>query len=167
MGSALEILVLQALAQQARGDEAGAMERLARALSLAEPEGYIRLFADEGAPMARLLLQMRTQKPGEQHGSLRYRDHLLALLGRAPDADAPPSVIAGPGPGLHPLGEALSDRGLEVLRLIVAGCSNREIADRLVIAVSTVKWYVNTIYGKLQVESRTKAVARARELNIG
>ena len=67
---------------------------------------------------------------------------------------------------MQPLGEPLRDRELEVLRLIIAGCSNREIAERLVIAVSTVKWYVNAIYGKLQVESRTKAIARARELDI-
>ena len=64
------------------------------------------------------------------------------------------------------LGEALSERELEVLRLIVEGCSNREIADRLFLALSTVKWYINAIYGKLQVESRTKAIARARELNL-
>jgi ATP/maltotriose-dependent transcriptional regulator MalT len=64
------------------------------------------------------------------------------------------------------LAEALSERELEVLRLIVAGYSNREIADRLIIAVSTVKWYVNAIYGKLLVESRAKAIARARELHI-
>jgi LuxR family maltose regulon positive regulatory protein len=67
---------------------------------------------------------------------------------------------------MYSLGEPLSERELEVLRLIVAGYSNREIADQLVLAVSTVKWYVNVIYGKLQVESRTKAIARARELNI-
>lgn len=67
---------------------------------------------------------------------------------------------------MYQLGEPLSERELEVLRLIVAGCTNREIADRLVIAVSTVKWYINAIYGKLHVESRTKAIARARELNI-
>jgi LuxR family maltose regulon positive regulatory protein len=60
----------------------------------------------------------------------------------------------------------LSERELAVLRLIVAGCSNQEIADRLVIAVSTVKWYINAIYGKLQVESRGKAIARARELHL-
>jgi LuxR family maltose regulon positive regulatory protein len=60
----------------------------------------------------------------------------------------------------------LSERELEVLRLIVAGYSNREIADHLVLAVSTVKWYINAIYGKLQVASRTKAIARARERNI-
>ena len=76
----------------------------------------------------------------------------------------PHSTVSGSG--IYPLSEPLSQRELEVLRLIIAGYSNREIADRLVIAVSTVKWYVNTIYSKLQVESRTKAVARARELNI-
>jgi LuxR family transcriptional regulator, maltose regulon positive regulatory protein len=166
MGSVLEILVLQALAQQAGGDEAGAIERLARALSLAEPEGYIRLFVDEGAPMTRLLVQMRARRPGEHDGSLRYCDRLLALLGRAPDTFAPPAATAVPRPGVQPLDESLRDRELEVLRLIIAGCSNREIAERLVIAVSTVKWYVNTIYSKLQVDSRTKAIARARELDI-
>jgi LuxR family maltose regulon positive regulatory protein len=166
MGSALEILMLQAQAQQARGDVAGATERLARALSLAEPEGYIRIFVDEGAPMARLLMQMHTHVPGDQHGSLRYRDYLLVLLGSGQDVDAPHAATAALGPDLHLPGEPLNDRELAVLRLIVAGCSNREIADRLVIAVSTVKWYVNVIYGKLQVESRTKAIARARDLHI-
>ena len=166
MGNALEILVLQAVANQACGDKAVAMERLSRALSLAEPEGYIRLFVDEGVPMAQLLAQMRTRKPGGQPGSINYREHLLALCGRVHGEGAPHSAVVVPGPGLYPLGEALSERELEVLRLIVAGCSNREIADRLVIAVSTVKWYVNAIYGKLQVESRTKAIARAKALHI-
>jgi LuxR family maltose regulon positive regulatory protein len=64
------------------------------------------------------------------------------------------------------LAEPLSEREVEVLRLIAEGCSNREIAERLVLAVSTVKWYVNIIFGKLQVESRTQAVARARELKL-
>lgn len=166
MGSVLEILVLQALAQQACGDRAGAMERLGRALSLAEPESYVRLFVDEGSPMTHLLVQMRARRPGEQHGSPRYRDHLLALLDSALDEGTTLSATAVPGPGMHPIGEPLREREMEVLRLIVAGCSNREIADHLMIAVSTVKWYVNAIYGKLQVESRTKAIARARELNI-
>ena len=166
MGNALEILVLQVVAQYACGDEAGAMERLSQALSLAEPEGYIRLFVDEGVPMAHLLVQMRSRAPGDQPCSMHYREQLLAELGKAPDKDVPNSAIAAPGSRMYPLSEPLSERELEVLRLIVAGCSNREIADRLVIAVSTVKWYINTIYGKLQVESRTKAIARARELNI-
>ena len=166
MGNALEHLVLQAVAQQACGDEAGALGALARALSLAEPEGYIRLFVDEGLPMARLLVQLRTRRGSDQPGSTGYRDHLLALLGRAHDENVSHSAVAVPGSGTYSLGEPLSEREPEVLRLIVAGYSNREIADRLVIAVSTVKWYINAIYGKLQVESRTKAIARARELNI-
>ena len=166
MGNALEILVLQVVAQYACGDEAGAMERLSQALSLAEPEGYIRLFVDEGEPMVHLLVHMRSRPPGDQPCSMHYREQLLAELDKAPDKDVSNSVIAVPGSRMYPLSEPLSERELEVLRLIVSGCSNREIADRLVIAVSTVKWYINTIYGKLQVESRTKAIARARELNI-
>ncbi len=166
MGNALEVLVLQAVAELSLGDVAGALERLSRALSLAEPEGYIRLFVDEGVPMAHLLSQMCARRASDQPGSTGYREHLLALLGGAHNEGVPHPAVVVPGPGMYPLGEPLSERELEVLRLIVAGCSNQEIADRLVIAVSTVKWYVNAIYGKLQVESRTKAIARARELNI-
>jgi LuxR family maltose regulon positive regulatory protein len=165
-GSVIEILMLQAEALHASDEVKQAMERLSRALSLAEPEGYIRLFVDEGAPIARLLVQMRTQRPGDQSGSKHYREQLLTLLGSVHDEDASNPSVALPGPRTHSLSEPLSERELEVLRLIAAGCSNREIADRLVIAVSTVKWYVNALYGKLQVESRTKAIARARELNI-
>ncbi len=165
-GSVIEILMLQAEALHVSGEMNQAIECLSRSLSLAEPEGYIRLFVDEGAPMARLLVQMRRRLPGNQPGSTNYREHLLAELGRAPDEDVSHSAVDVPGPGMYLLGEPLSERELEVLRLIAAGYSNREIADRLVIAVSTVKWYVNAIYGKLQVESRTKAIARARELNI-
>lgn len=165
-GSVIEILMLQAEALHASGEVHQAMERLSRALSLAEPEGYIRLFVDEGAPLAHVLVQMRLRPPGNQSASTHYREHLLALLGGAPDEDVSHSAGTVAGPEMYPLSEPLSERELEVLRLIIAGCSNREIAERLVIAVSTVKWYVNTIYGKLQVESRTKAIARARELNI-
>ena len=165
-GSVIEILMLQAEALHASGEVKQGIERLSRALSLAQPEGYIRLFVDEGAPIAHLLVQMRRRPPGGQPASTHYREHLLALLGGAHDEDGTHEAVVVPGPGMYPLGEPLSERELEVLRLIVAGCSNREIADRLVIAVSTVKWYVNTIYGKLQVESRAKAIAAARELNI-
>jgi ATP/maltotriose-dependent transcriptional regulator MalT len=166
MGSVIELLMLQAEALHASGEMNQAIERLSRALSLAEPEGYIRLFVDEGVPMAHVLVQMRRRPPAGQPGSPHYRERLLAELARAHDEDVTHEASAVPGPGMDPLGEPLSERELEVLRLIVAGCSNREIADRLVIAVSTVKWYVNTIYSKLQVESRTKAIARAREHNI-
>ncbi|HYX50672.1 MAG TPA: LuxR C-terminal-related transcriptional regulator, partial [Ktedonobacteraceae bacterium] len=88
----------------------------------------------------------------------------LAQLGKAYHEDMPHSAVSGLG--MYPFSEPLSERELEVLRLIIAGYSNREIANQLVIALSTVKWYVNAIYGKLQVESRTRAIARARELNI-
>ena len=165
-GSVIEILMLQAEALHASGEVNQAIERLSRALSRAEPEGYIRLFVDEGVPMARLLVQLHARRKSDQPGSLGYREKLLALLGRT-HVEGLPHLAAGvAGLGTYPLSEPLSERELEVLRLIGAGCSNREIADRLVIAVSTVKWYVNAIYGKLQVESRTRAIARARELNI-
>ncbi|HCF85709.1 MAG TPA: helix-turn-helix transcriptional regulator, partial [Ktedonobacter sp.] len=86
-GSVIEILMLQAEALHASGEMNQAIERLSRALSLAEPEGYIRLFVDEGAPIAHLLVQMRRRPPGDQPGSTHYREHLLALLGRAHDED--------------------------------------------------------------------------------
>jgi LuxR family maltose regulon positive regulatory protein len=153
--------MLQAL--HASGEVTQAIEQLERSLALAEPEGYTRLFVDEGVPMVHLLWQMR-RRPGDQPGSTRYPELLLAELHRAGHASHAPVAVGDSGMDL--LGEPLSERELEVLRLIVAGCSNREIADRLAIAVSTVKWYINAIYGKLQVESRTKAIARARELNL-
>jgi LuxR family maltose regulon positive regulatory protein len=155
-GSGIEIRMLQAEALHAAGAINQAMEHLSRALSLAEPEGYIRLFVDEGELLARLLMQMRHSSSGPA----RYRDQLLALPGKTHE-EHPSSSDA-----VNVLSEPLSEREREVLRLIVAGCSNREIANRLVIALSTVKWYVHAIYGKLQVESRTKAIARARELML-
>jgi LuxR family maltose regulon positive regulatory protein len=109
---------------------------------------------------------MRRRPSDDQPGSTAYQEKLLALLARVHSEDVPHPPAAFPQPTVQPLSEPLSERELEVLRLIAAGCSNQEIADRLVLALSTVKWYVNIIYGKLQVESRTKAIARARELNI-
>jgi len=111
-------------------------------------------------------VQMHTHQRSGYIVPTGYREKLLSLLGGTYDEGMPHPAAAATRSGTHSLSEPLSDRELEVLRLIVTGCSNREIADRLVIAVSTVKWYVNAIYGKLQVESRTKAIARARELNI-
>jgi LuxR family maltose regulon positive regulatory protein len=162
-GSVIEILMLQAEALFAAGEVNQAVGRLSQALKLAEPQGYMRHFVDEGVPMAHLLGQLQRQ-PAEQSVSARYVELLLAELSRTGHSSPARGDVGGSGMDL--LGEPLSERELEVLRLIVAGCSNREIADRLVIAVSTVKWYINAIYGKLQVESRTKAIARARELNL-
>ena len=173
-GSVIELLLLQAEALHASGEVNQAIEQLSRVLSLAEPEGYIRLFVDEGVPMAHLLMQMRSHRPGGQQStsnsfSLDYIKKLLTASGTSSDQSALQSsgvTLTTPVSVPPTLVEPLSERELEVLRLIVEGNSNQEIADRLVLALSTVKWYVNVIYGKLQVESRTKAIARARELHI-
>src|SRR5689334_20356472 len=109
---------------------------------------------------------MRRHPPGDHVASTHYLEHLLALMGKAHDEDVSHSAGGVSGSGVYPFADPLGERELEVLRLIVAGCSNREIANQLVIAVSTVKWHINAIYGKLQVESRSRAIARARELNI-
>jgi LuxR family maltose regulon positive regulatory protein len=147
-GSLIEILVLQAItfAAQDRGEEA--LAALAQALSRAEPEGFVRIFLDEGASMAELLRRAVAQ---DRHAP--YALHLLEALGET--AAAP-----------QPLIEPLSERELEVLRRVAAGYSNQEIAQDLVIAISTVKKHVNSIYGKLEVRNRTQAGARARELGL-
>jgi LuxR family maltose regulon positive regulatory protein len=151
-GSAIKILALQALASQAQGDEDQALSALQRALALAEPEGYVRTFVDEGKPMARLLRHALSQGIAPN-----YAARLLAAFGEETKLTSP---------GMESLLEPLSQRELEVLRLIVAGLANPEIAKELVIAVSTVKSHVNHIYGKLGAKSRTQAVARAQELGL-
>ena len=152
VGNTLTILVLQALAFQMVGDGDQALSALERALSLAEPEGHVRTFVDEGEPMARLLRRALAKGIAPS-----YAGKLLAAFGeRAPAA---PPVAQG-------LVEPLTERELEVLHQIAAGLSNQEIARELVIALSTVKSHVNHIYGKLGVKSRTQAVARARELDL-
>jgi len=155
MSSVLEILVLRALALHAQSDRAGALSTLERALMFAEPEGYVRLFVDEGAPMLTLLRQAHA------HGMLPdYVATLLAVFGEQTAAD--PQLYA---PRVSSLVEALTERELDVLRLLVAGLSNAAMARELVITVGTVKRHVNSIYGKLGVTSRTQAVARAHALH--
>jgi LuxR family maltose regulon positive regulatory protein len=146
------ILILQALAFQMVGDGDRALSALERALSLAEPEGYVRTFVDEGEPMAHLLRRAlgRGIRPS-------YARKLLSAFGENTRAASPAAQA---------LVEPLTQRELEVLGLLVTGLSNREIAEELVVAVSTVKSHVNHIYGKLGVKSRTQAVARARELDL-
>jgi LuxR family maltose regulon positive regulatory protein len=165
-GSVIEILTLQALALQAGDDLAGAVGVLERALALAEPEGYARLFLDEGAPMAGLLGQVIAAAPRGRQDEARRAPAAYARRLRA--AFAPPDAATAPTrraetPGLP---EALTARELAVLRLIADGLANPEIAACLFVSVSTVKWYVNAIFGKLAVTSRTQAVARARALGL-
>jgi LuxR family maltose regulon positive regulatory protein len=179
-GSVIEILVLQALAHQVQGDIPAALVPLQQALSLAEPEGYVRMFVDEGPPMAVLLAKLHERsrkrpRAASTNVPLAYIILLRAAVrgeriqeGTSPAATSSTSSTSSPSAPTpaQPLLDPLTERELEVLRLIAAGLSNREIADRLVLALSTVKSYVNTIYSKLQVESRTQAVARARALHL-
>jgi LuxR family maltose regulon positive regulatory protein len=173
MGRTIEILALQALALQAGGDTAQALSVLESALSLAEPEGYVRTFVDGGEGMKELLSALGKQRSA---ASVGYIQTLLAAFdtgtvdaaGRAetPGSSAalrPAALAAGQVKGLV---EPLSPRELEVLRLVAAGLTNQEIADTLVIAVSTVKSHTNSIYGKLGVSNRTQAVAQAQALAL-
>jgi LuxR family maltose regulon positive regulatory protein len=157
MGSMIKILALQALAFLAQSDMDQAMSTLERALSLAEPEGFVRTFVDEGAPMARLL-----QQAAARGIALPYVSGLLAAFG----AEGMETATAPSPSGIPPLVEPLTPRELEVLHLLGEGCSNREIAEALVITLNGVKKHTSNIYGKLEVHSRTQAVVRAQELGL-
>ena len=159
----LKVMVLQAVALAAHGETDAAVQQLGEALALAEPGGFVRTFVDEGAPMAQLLSAAadRAEMPG-------YVGKLLAAFAaeeeRGQDSlDEPGRPAATPA---QPLDEPLSQRELEVLRLIARGLSNQEICRRLFLALSTVKGHNRIIFGKLQVQRRTEAVARARELGL-
>jgi LuxR family maltose regulon positive regulatory protein len=160
MGSVIEILVLQTLAHEAQGESPSALVSLERALTLAEPEGYVRVFVDEGGPMAQLLSEAAAHRIMPD-----YTGKLLAVL-EAEKRKSEDRSYLSPAPTAHPLTEPLSQRELEVLRLIAQGLSNREISERLFLAVITVKGHNRNIFRKLQVRRRTEAVARARELGL-
>jgi LuxR family maltose regulon positive regulatory protein len=160
VGSLIEILILQALAHHAQGDIAGALAALERALTLAEPEGYFRVFVDEGAPMAQLL-----RAPAARAIRPAYSAKLLDALAGEPAASAEESPRSASSTQ-QPLIEPLSERELEVLRLFATELSGPEIADHLVIALSTVRTHTKGIYSKLNVNSRREAVKRAEELNL-
>ena len=156
LGSVLEILVLRSLALEAQGDRIGALSTLERALALAEPEGYVRLFVDEGTSMLALLSQAYARGIVSN-----YVATLLAAFGEHQAPTIPPPF---PRPGS--LLEPLTEREREVLRLLLAGASNREIARHLVLSVNTVKRHVFNLCGKLGVQSRAQAIAHARALNL-
>ena len=165
-GMLIEILALESVAQYGQGDAARARTVLLHALSLAEPEGYVRLFVDLGESMRVLIsdLRLRIEQNKDNQHLAAYADKLLAAF--------PATHVQMPNPkpprdgALSAMPEPLSERELAVLRLIAEGLSNQEIADRMVVAVSTVKTHINNIYGKLDVASRTQALARARELKL-
>jgi LuxR family maltose regulon positive regulatory protein len=154
----IEILILQALSLQAQGDIDQAITTLEKALTLAEPEGFIRVFVDEGLPMAQLLYEAVARGIAPD-----YVRRLLAAFPLAEPEQTGPSKTQAPGSELI---EPLSERELEVLQLIAEGLTNPEIAARLYLALNTVKAHTRNIYGKLGVNNRTQAVARARALGV-
>jgi LuxR family maltose regulon positive regulatory protein len=163
IGSVIEILLTQALIHQAQSNQPQALAALERALVLAEPEGYLRIFLDEGEPMRSLLLNFRSRHEKQAtHLLLGYVGKILA--------DFPQPVATTPKPKIENLKsqmiQPLSQRELDVLRLIAQGLSNREISERLFLALSTVKGHTRIIFDKLQVQRRTEAVARAHELGL-
>jgi len=169
MGRVIEILLLQALAMREIGDSEHAILALTKCLTLAEPEGYVRVFLDEGQPMQMLLARWLAHA-----GASPVRDYALRLLFHL---DAEPHVVTAAQEKVSPTGdpsassgqaliEPLSQRELEVLHLVALGRTNQEIARQLIVAPGTVKAHTASIYRKLDVANRTEAVARARELGI-
>jgi LuxR family transcriptional regulator, maltose regulon positive regulatory protein len=167
-GSVIQVRALQALARQASGDEQGALDALAEALTLAAPEGYLRVFVDEGPPMAALLRELvgrRQEHPAAADAP--PRDHLARLMEAFEQAGLPVRLPVRPG-GVAVAGlvEPLTERELEVLRLLATGAPNRAIAKQLVVTVDTVKRHLSHLFSKLEVANRTQAVTRARELGL-
>jgi LuxR family maltose regulon positive regulatory protein len=157
LAQAIEICLLKALARQAQGEAAAALESLERSLSWAEPEGYVRLFLEAGPDVIPLLRRASAQ------GTRRaYAGKLLTAFGlEGASAFSPPSSLS-----TQPLTEPLTPRELEVLRLICAGLSNRDIAEQLTVTLNTVKKHSSHVYGKLGVSSRAQAIVRARALDL-
>jgi LuxR family maltose regulon positive regulatory protein len=164
-GDVIELLALMALALDAQGQSVRAGTLIHRALTLAEPEGYVRLFVDEGRPMSALISRSLSQfekKP--QAGHKKLLAYIVRLQG----------VFSGKPAELHAdidhaqggMPEPLSGRELEVLGLVAGGLSNAEIAAKLFISVGTVKRHINNLFGKLEVRSRTQAIARAKNIGL-
>jgi LuxR family maltose regulon positive regulatory protein len=169
-GQVIEARLLQALAYQVNQQEHEALSTLASAVRLAEPEGYIRSFLDEGTPMETLLSSLRAQE--QKQGPTPYLDTVLASFSSSsfrkerphPEFHTSPSSPRLLHKQAYPLLDPLSEREQEVLRLLAQGASNQEIAEQLVVTAATVKFHVSHILSKLQARNRTQAVARARSL---
>ncbi len=158
-GDEIRYLVMFALAHHALRDDQSALDYLHQALDLGEPQGYVRLFVDEGQPMRELL-----QIAISQNVSPSYANKLLTAF---------PKYFHGPIPAEQErnintqlLAEPLSERELEVIRLIADGFKYREIAERLVVSINTVRYHTRNVYGKLSANNRTQAISRAKELSL-
>jgi len=159
-GSVIEILVLQAVTHQIGGDTPGALPPLERALTLAEPEGYVRVFVGEGPPMALLLTTVARQRAGWD-----YVRRLLAAC--VQDGGTTPSATPGDQAALPSrLVEPLSERELDVLRLLATDLGGPDIARRLFVSINTMRSHTKSIYAKLGVTNRRAAVRRAEDLNL-
>jgi LuxR family maltose regulon positive regulatory protein len=167
-GRIIETLALRSVALSLCGEIQAAQEDLLRALALAQPEGYMRVFLDEGEPLRKLLLSLNISAPLQD-----YTNQLLSAF----QPEQPPQQIGQARPNLKvkmkltPLAreagiEPLSERELDVLRLMAGGLTNQEIADSLVISLNTVKTHVKNILAHLEASNRTEAIAHARQLGL-
>jgi LuxR family maltose regulon positive regulatory protein len=152
IGRVIEILILQALAYHGKNVKEQALAVLDRAIMLAQPEGYVRVFLDEGEPMVKLLFTAKVHQVG---GS--YLSELLSHVSTDSNQALPNTQL---------LIEPLTKRELELLKLIEQGCTNQDIADRLVISIPTVKRHISNIYSKLGAKNRTQAISLGKELNL-
>ena len=171
LGNAIQIRVVRASIQQAHGDRKSALSTISVALNLAAPEGYIRVFLDEGDPMRSLLSEFRTSidtrsrgaMPASQRTILDYTDRLLNVFEASRTSHSSQSITPAPQ---STIADPLTERELKVLRLIAAGLSSRDIADKDIVSINTVKTQVRSIYGKLGVHTREDALAAAHMLGL-
>ncbi len=152
----LKALILEAVAYHALENDQHALILLKQAINLAEPGGFIRLFIDEGPPMAEMLKELKSQNFNPS-----YIRHLLSEFDRENKTEIQPSLSPS-----EEFSDSLSERELEILQCVARGLSNREISERLFLSLNTIKGYNHRIFNKLQVQRRTEAVARARELDL-
>jgi len=165
-GSIIEIQALQALALAAIGDEDAAVNALTRSLTLACPQGYVRVFADEGPPMAALLRRLIAAQKAEQAATRDVPLGCLSQLMRACGDHDEQGASRGTATAVPGLVEQLTARELEILVLLASGTSNQRIAGHLVVSLDTVKKHVSHLLGKLGAANRTEAVNRARQLGL-
>jgi LuxR family maltose regulon positive regulatory protein len=160
-GSVIEILILQSFAYQAQGDQRRALASLERALTLAEPEGYLRIFADEGEAMQLLFEKYLSNR---DHPLSGYVERILAVFTQPAPPQNQKSKFENPETKI--LVEPLSDRELEVLKLLRSELSGPEIAEKLIVSPNTFRTHTRNIFNKLGVNNRRAAVRRAQELDL-